>query len=52
MKKRRKIGLNNGNKFIGGEIGYLILLKLWLDSGNEVTAYFMALLRILPMGKN
>lgn len=49
MKKKKE---ENWNKFIGGEIDYLILLKFWLDSRNEVTAYFMVLLRISPVGKN
>lgn len=43
--------LSIGKRDIGGEIGDFTLLKLRLDSRNEVVAHFMALLRILPMGK-
>lgn len=39
----RKFGWNSANKFIGGEIGYLIFLKLGFNDGNEVTTYFTAL---------
>lgn len=36
------MALSFGKRYIGGEISDFTLLKLWLDSRNEVVTRFMA----------